>query len=87
MVDFKEIMGMAEKYQPEISKFLRDIVAIQSFDGHEGDVILRIKEDSWNMQSASLAADDLKGLQQLTEKKKKLEELRRRKDLLHISLD
>lgn len=51
------------------------------------DTILRIKEDSWNMQSASLAADDLKGLQQLTEKKKKLEELRRRKDLLHISLD
>ncbi|RGB69983.1 MULTISPECIES: YgeY family selenium metabolism-linked hydrolase [Oscillospiraceae] len=45
MVDFKEIMGMAEKYQPEISKFLRDIVAIQSFDGHEGDVILRIKEE------------------------------------------
>lgn len=51
------------------------------------DTILRIKEDSWNKQSASLAADDLKGLQQLTEKKKKLEELRRRKDLLHISLD
>ena len=51
------------------------------------DTILRIKEDSWNMQSASLAADDLKSLQQLTEKKKKLEELRRRKDLLHISLD
>lgn len=51
------------------------------------DTILRIKEDSWNMQFASLAADDLKSLQQLTEKKKKLEELRRRKDLLHISLD
>ena len=45
--DYKvqEILKLAEKYKPEISRFLRDMIAIPSESCHEEKVILRIKEE------------------------------------------
>ncbi len=45
MVDFEQILKQAEKYRPEISSFLRDMIAIPSESRQEKDVILRIKEE------------------------------------------
>ncbi|MDZ7673199.1 MAG: YgeY family selenium metabolism-linked hydrolase [Halanaerobiales bacterium] len=45
MKDFEQILKQAEKYKPEISKFLRDMIAIPSESRQEKDVILRIKEE------------------------------------------
>jgi putative selenium metabolism hydrolase len=45
MKDFSEILKQAEKYRPDISKFLRDMIAIPSESCQEKDVILRIKEE------------------------------------------
>lgn len=41
----EEILKLAEKYKGEISKFLRDMIAIPSESCHEEKVILRIKEE------------------------------------------
>lgn len=45
MKDFSEILKQAGKYRPDISKFLRDMIAIPSESCQEKDVILRIKEE------------------------------------------
>ncbi len=45
MEDFDQILKQAEKYKPEISKFLRDMIALPSESCQEKDVILRIKEE------------------------------------------
>lgn len=45
MTDFDKVMRKAEGYKQDISRFLRDIVAIPSASGHEKGVILRIKEE------------------------------------------
>ncbi len=42
---YDEILKYAEKYKPEISKFLRDMIAIPSESTHEEKLILRIKEE------------------------------------------
>lgn len=44
-MDFKRILSCADAYKEEMFAFLRDIVAIESFDGHEGAVVQRIKEE------------------------------------------
>ena len=44
-VKFEQIMELAKKYEPEISKFLRDMIAIPSESCQEKKVILRIKEE------------------------------------------
>jgi putative selenium metabolism hydrolase len=40
-----DILAIAQSLQPEISQFLRDIVAMPSLSGQEGAVILRIKKE------------------------------------------
>jgi putative selenium metabolism hydrolase len=45
MKDFEQILKQAEKYKPEISKFLRDMIAIPSESRQEKKVVLRIKEE------------------------------------------
>lgn len=44
-VDFKQILEAAEKYKPQISKFLRDMIAIPSESTDEKGVIQRIKKE------------------------------------------
>lgn len=45
--DFKieKILELAEKYKPEMSKFLRDMIALPSESCREREVVLRIKEE------------------------------------------
>lgn len=45
MKDFEQILKQAEKYKPEISSFLRDMIAIPSESRQEKEVVLRIKEE------------------------------------------
>jgi len=44
-IDFNKILELAQKYEPDMSKFLRDMIAIPSESCHEEKVILRIKEE------------------------------------------
>jgi len=44
-VEFKKVNEKAEDYKQDISKFLRDIIAIPSESGNEKKVMLRIKEE------------------------------------------
>ena len=44
-VDFKKVLALAEKYKPDMVKFLRDMVAIPSESCEEREVVLRIKEE------------------------------------------
>ncbi|POZ91225.1 YgeY family selenium metabolism-linked hydrolase [Petrotoga halophila] len=44
-MNYKEILAKAKDYKKDISKFLRDMIAIPSESGKEKDVILRIKEE------------------------------------------
>ncbi len=44
-VNFKEILEKAESYKADITKFLRDMIAIPSESSNEEKVILRIKEE------------------------------------------
>ena len=44
-IDFKTILEKAEFYKPQMSKFLRDMIAIPSESCDEEKVILRIKEE------------------------------------------
>jgi putative selenium metabolism hydrolase len=44
-IDYKKIVEKAEYYKADISKFLRDMIAIPSESCDEKDVVLRIKEE------------------------------------------
>ncbi|MGL4392489.1 MAG: YgeY family selenium metabolism-linked hydrolase [Fusobacteriaceae bacterium] len=44
-IDFKKIYELAEKYKPDMTKFLRDMIAIPSESCNEKCVIMRIKEE------------------------------------------
>jgi putative selenium metabolism hydrolase len=44
-IDYNQILKKAEAYKPEISRFLRDLLAIPSESCQEEQVILRIKEE------------------------------------------
>ena len=44
-LDFDKINELAEKYEPEMTRFLRDMVAIPSESCDEKKVVLRIKEE------------------------------------------
>jgi len=44
-VDFKKVLELAESYKPDITKFLRDMIAIPSESCDEEKVVLRIKEE------------------------------------------
>jgi putative selenium metabolism hydrolase len=45
MWNFEHILKAAEDYKPQMSKFLRDLIAIPSESAEEKDVILRIKKE------------------------------------------
>lgn len=45
MINFKQILKAAEGYKPQISKFLRDLIAIPGESAKEREVILRIKQE------------------------------------------
>jgi putative selenium metabolism hydrolase len=45
MINFEQILQAAESYQPQISKFLRDLIAIPSESTQEREVVLRIKKE------------------------------------------
>ena len=51
------------------------------------DVICRLKENSIAHRTAQLAPTDMKGLMELMESKKKLEDLKAGRQYLHISLN
>ena len=44
-INKEEILKLAEKYKPEMTKFLRDMIAIPSESCNEEKVVLRIKEE------------------------------------------
>ncbi|WP_291578266.1 YgeY family selenium metabolism-linked hydrolase [Clostridium sp. UBA6640] len=44
-INKEEILKLAEKYKPEMSKFLRDMIRIPSESCQEKEVVLRIKEE------------------------------------------
>lgn len=44
-MDYKKILSKSEEYKKDMSKFLRDMIAIPSESGQEKEVILRIKEE------------------------------------------
>ncbi len=44
-INFKEIYGLAERYKPDMSRFLRDMIALPSESCHEKEVIGRIKAE------------------------------------------
>lgn len=44
-IDFKRVLAKAEEYKRDISKFLRDMIAIPSESCQEEKVVLRIKEE------------------------------------------
>lgn len=44
-IDFNKVLELAKQYEPEMSKFLRDMIAIPSESCQEERVILRIKEE------------------------------------------
>lgn len=45
MLDFAKIKELAKRYEPEMTKFLRDMIAIPSESCDEKKVVLRIKEE------------------------------------------
>ncbi|MCX7710858.1 MAG: YgeY family selenium metabolism-linked hydrolase [Clostridia bacterium] len=45
MLDFEQIMKAAEGYKPQISKFLRELIAIPSESTEEHAVVQRVKEE------------------------------------------
>lgn len=45
MWDYEQIFKAAEGYKPQMSKFLRDLIAIPSESANEKDVVLRIKNE------------------------------------------
>ena len=59
MEDFDQILKQAEKYKPEISKFLRDMIALPSESCQEKDVILRIKEEMEKVGFDKVAIDKM----------------------------
>jgi len=42
---YQQILELAEKYKPQMSKFLRDMISIPSESCNEARVIQRIKEE------------------------------------------
>lgn len=45
MLDFEQVLKAAEGYKPQISRFLRDLIAIPSESAEEKAVVLRIKKE------------------------------------------
>ena len=57
-----QILDLAKSYEPELVQFLRDIIAVPSFCGKEGDVIQRIKLEMEEIGFDEIIVDDLGNL-------------------------
>ena len=44
-MDFSKIAELAKKYEPDMTRFLRDMIKIPSESCGEKEVVLRIKEE------------------------------------------
>ncbi|MBC8192406.1 MAG: YgeY family selenium metabolism-linked hydrolase [Candidatus Marinimicrobia bacterium] len=58
-IDFQLILNQAEKYRPEISRFLRDMIAIPSESTQEELAILRIKEEMEKVGFDKIEIDEM----------------------------
>ena len=58
-IDFQQILNQAEKYRPEISRFLRDMIAIPSESTQEELAILRIKEEMEKVGFDKIEIDEM----------------------------
>ena len=58
-IDFQQILTQAEKYRPEISRFLRDMIAIPSESTQEELAILRIKEEMEKVGFDKIEIDEM----------------------------
>ena len=58
-LDFQQILKQAEHYRPDISKFLRDMIAIPSESCQEEQVILRIKAEMEKVGFDSIEIDEM----------------------------
>ncbi|MEE8335093.1 MAG: YgeY family selenium metabolism-linked hydrolase [Candidatus Neomarinimicrobiota bacterium] len=59
IVDYNLILQKAREYKPEISRFLRDMLAIPSESGQEERVILRIKEEMEKVGFHTITIDEM----------------------------
>ncbi len=58
-IDFQQILNQAEKYRPEISRFLRDMIAIPSESTQEELAILRIKVEMEKVGFDKIEIDEM----------------------------
>ena len=58
-IDFQQILTQAEKYRPEISRFLRDMIAIPSESTQEELAILRIKVEMEKVGFDKIEIDEM----------------------------
>ena len=58
-IDFAQILAKAEHYRPEISRFLRDMIAIPSESCDEKKVIIRIKQEMEKVGFDKVEIDDM----------------------------
>ena len=49
MIDYKKVMELSKKYEPDMVKFLRDMIRIPSESAKEREVIQRIKKEGVNL--------------------------------------
>lgn len=58
-LDFKAVLKKAEEYKPQMSQFLRDMIAIPSESCDEKRVVLRIKEEMEKVGFDKVEIDDM----------------------------
>jgi len=58
-VDFQKVLRKAEEYKGDISRFLRDMIAIPSESCHEGRVIERIREEMQKVNFDKIEIDKM----------------------------
>ncbi len=58
-IDFEQILNQAEKYRPDISRFLREMIAIPSESTHEELAILRIKQEMEKVGFDKIEIDEM----------------------------
>ena len=76
--------------QKEVAAVLHAQLKLESQEDRQQaltDIIFRMKEDSLKKRTSELSANDSEGFMQLLKEKKELEELRTKKQKLHISFE
>ncbi|OFZ49111.1 MAG: selenium metabolism hydrolase [Bdellovibrionales bacterium RIFOXYB1_FULL_37_110] len=59
MIDHKKVMELAKKYEPEMVKFLRDMIKIPSESAQEREVIQRIKKEMEKVGFDEIKIDEM----------------------------